>query len=176
MASGTLVKEGSSGSRVTNTHKSVEFIGEDITAEEAHLIDATIASSLATSQVESMIQTQSTGAGPLNLGERFEGTWELQQLRPFTGFSPTVNLESQVLFIGKFCSGTMLVGGPLPPLVPDDDKEEMGEVEGPPELGLDGSVPMSALDASVLDQADLFCMEEDPWDDMNLERNPWADS
>ena len=70
----------------------------------------------------------------------------------------------------------MLVGGPFPPLVSDDDKEEMGEVEGPPVLELDNSVPVSVLDALVLDRADLFCMEEDPWDDMDLERNLWADS
>ena len=56
----------------------------------------------------------------------------------------------------------MLVGGPFPPLVSDDDKEEMGEVEGPPALGLDDSVPMLVLDASVLDRADLFRMEENP--------------
>ena len=123
-----------------------------------------------------MLQTQSAGAGPSNLGERFEGTREPWQARPFTGFSPTVKLESQVLFTGKFRSGTMLVGGPLPPLVSDDDKEEMGEVEGPPVLGLDDAMPVSVVDASVLDWADLFCMEENPWDDMDLEMNPWADS
>ena len=53
---------------------SITFIGKDITAEEARLIDASIASSLATSRVESMLQTQSVGTGPSNLGERFEGT------------------------------------------------------------------------------------------------------
>ena len=64
---------------------------------------------------------------------------------------------------------------PTPPLV-EDDKEEMGEVEGPPVLGLDDLVPMLVVDASVLDRADLFCMEENPWDNMDLEMNPWADS
>ena len=34
-----------------------------------------------------------------------------------------------MLVAGKFCFGTMLVGGPLSPLV-DDGKEEVGEVEG----------------------------------------------
>ena len=43
----------------------------------------------------------------------------------------------------------MLAGGPLPPLV-DDDKEEMGEVEG---------VTVSMPDYSVLDRDDFFCME-----------------
>ena len=61
-------------SRVAQHPLSVTFIGEDITAEEARLIDAAIASSLATSRVESMLQTQSVGTGPSNLGERFEGT------------------------------------------------------------------------------------------------------
>ena len=100
---------------------------------------------------------------------------------------------------GKFCLGTLLLaGGPLPPLV-EDDKEEMGEVEGPG-LGLgDSVVPAPVLDVSVLDsaelfrmeedaepapvpvasvlgQVDLFHVEEDPWDDMDLEMNPWADS
>ena len=163
-------------SRVAQHPLSVTFIGEDITAEEARLIDAAIASSLATSRAESMLRTQSAGTGPSNLGERFEGTREPRLARPFTGFSPTVNLESQVLYTGKFRLGTMLVGGPLPPLVLDDDKEEMGEVEGAPVSALDDAVPAPVLDASVLDQADLFHMEEDPWDDMDLEMNPWADS
>ena len=95
---GTSDKEG--GSRTTQNPMSVTFIGEDITAEEACLIDAAIASSLATSRVKSMLWTQSAGAGPSNLGERFEGTWEPQQAMPFTGFSPTMNLESQVLYTG----------------------------------------------------------------------------
>ena len=81
---------------------------------------------------------------------------ELRQAGPFTGFSPTVNLESQVLVAGKFHLGTMLVGGPLPPLE-DDDKEEIGEVEG---------LLVSMPDYSVLDWSDLFCMEENPWDSM----------
>ena len=72
---------------------SVTFIGEDISVEEAHLIDAAIASSLPTNRVESMLRTQSAGAGPSNLREHFEGTREPQQARPFTGFSPTVNEE-----------------------------------------------------------------------------------
>ena len=37
-------------------------------------------------------------------------------------------------------------------------------------------MPAPVLDASVLGRADLFRVEEDPWDDMNLEMNPWADS
>ena len=45
-----------------------------------------------------------------------------------------------MLFTGKFRSGTMLVRGPLPPLVSDDEKEEMGEVGGPV-VGLGDSVP-----------------------------------
>ena len=49
---------------------SATFIGEDISAEEARLIDTAIASSVATNQVESMLRTQSAGAGPSNLGER----------------------------------------------------------------------------------------------------------
>ena len=102
MTSGTLDKEGGSGSRMAKMPKSVKFIGEDITAEEARLIDAAIASSLATSRVKSMLQTQSAGARPSNLGECFEGTQELRQARPFTGFSPTVNLELQVLVTSKF--------------------------------------------------------------------------
>ena len=155
---------------------SVTFIGKDISAKEARLIDAAIASSLATSRVESMLRTQSVGGSPSNHGERFEGTRELRPARPFTGFSPTVNLKSQVLYTGKFRSGTMLVGGPLPPLVSDDDKEEMGEVEGPPVSALDDAVPVSVVNALVLDRADLFRMEENPWDDMDLEMNPWADS
>ena len=73
--------------------RSVEFLGESITAEEACLVDAAIASSLATSQVESMLKTQSAGAASSNLQERFEGTREPRQSRPFTDFSPTVNLE-----------------------------------------------------------------------------------
>ena len=75
----------------------------------------------------------------------------------------------------------------------------MGEVEGPV-LGLGDSVPAPVVDVSVLDNADLYRMEEedavsvpvpaaselgqvdlfrveeDPWDDMDLEMNPWADS
>ena len=70
----------------------------------------------------------------------------------------------------------MLVGGPLPPLVSEDDKEEMGEVEGAPVSVLDIGVSVSVVDTSVLERADLFCMEENPWDDMDLEMNPWADS
>ena len=144
--------------------------------EEARLIDTAIASSVATNRVESKLRTQSAGSGPSTLPTRFEGTWEPRKARPFTGFLPTVNLELQVLVAGKFCLGTMLVGGPLPPLVSDDNKEEMGEVEGPPMLGFDDLVPVSVVDASVLDRADLFCMEENPGDDMDLEMNPWADS
>ena len=98
------------------------------------MINATIAGSVATNRVKSMLCTQSAGAGPSTIPTRFEGNWEPRQARPFTGFLPTVNLESQVLVAGKFCLGTMLVGGPLPPLVSDDDKEELGEVEGPPVL------------------------------------------
>ena len=185
--------------RIAQHPSSVTFIGEDITAEEARLIDAAIASSLATSRVESMLRTQSAGAGPSNIGERFEGTREPRLARPFTGFSPTVNLESQVLFTGKFRSGTMLVGGPPPPLVSDDEKEEMGEVEGAPMPAVNDVISAPVMDVSVLDRADLYRMEEDtesapvlgtsemgraglfrveedPWNDMDLETNPWADS
>ena len=71
-----------------------------------------------------------------------------------------------MLVAGKFCLGTMLVGGPLPPLV-DNDKEEIGEVEG---------LLVSVPDYSVLDRSDLFRMEENLWDDIaDLERNLWAD-
>ena len=57
---------------------------------------------------------------------------------------------------GKFRLGTLLLaGGPLPPLV-EDDKEEMGEVEGP---------PVSVPDYLVLDQDNLFRMEGNLWDD-----------
>ena len=98
---------------------------------------------------------------------------------------------------GKFRLGTLLLaGGPLPPLVEDDDKEETGVVEGLGDL-----VPAPVVDTSVLDNADLYHMEveedavsapvpatsevgrvdllrmeEDPWGDMDLEMNPWADS
>ena len=71
-------------------------------------------------------------------------------------------------------------------------------MEGPV-LGLGDSVPAPVVDVSVLDNADLFRMEEDavsapvpdasvlgradlfhveedPWGDMDLEMNPWADS
>ena len=161
------------------------------------MIDIAVASSLATDRVESMLRTQSAGAGPSNLGERFEGTREPRQAWGFTGFSPTVNEESRVLVTGKFRSGTLLLaGGPLPPLVEDNDKEETGVVEG-----LGDSVPAPVVDTSVLDNAglyhmeeeeedsvsapvpatsevgriDLSRMEEDPWGDMDLEMNPWAD-
>ena len=54
--------------------------------------------------------------------------------------------------------------------------EEMGEVEGALVSVLDDAVSAPVLDASVLDRADLFRMGEVPWDDMDLEMNPWADS
>ena len=173
------------------------FIGEDISAEEARLIDAAIASSVTTNRVESMLRTQTAGAGPSNLGERFEGTREPRQARVFTGFSPTVNEESQVLVTGKFRSGTLLLaGGPLPPLVEDDDKEETGVVEGLGDLVSPPVVDTAVLDnadlyhmeveedavsapvpaTSEVDRVDLLRMEEDPWGDMDLEMNPWADS
>ena len=152
------------GSHVGGASRSSDIFGESVNVEEACLmmeeaclIDAAIAGSVATNCVESMLRTQSAGAGPSTLPTRFKGTREPQQARPFTGFSPTVNLESHVLVTGKFCPGTMLVGGPLPPLVSDDDKEELGEVE---------RLPVSMPDYSVLDRADLFCMEENPWDSM----------
>ena len=136
--------------------------------EEARLIDTAIASSVATNRVESKLRTQSAGSGPSTLPTRFEGTWEPRKARPFTGFLPTVNLELQVLVAGKFCLGTMLVGGPLPPLVLDEDKEELGEVEGP---------PVWVPDYSVLYRDNLFCMEGNLWDHItDLEKNPWADA
>ena len=153
------------GSQVGGTFKSLEFIRESVNEEEAHLIDAAIASSVSTNRVENMLCTQSAGAGPSTLPECFEGTREPQPARPFAGFSPTVNQESRILVAGKFCSGTMLVGGPLPPLE-EDDKEDMGEVEGPIVL-----MP----DYAVLYRDDLYLMEGNPWADAkNLEANPWA--
>ena len=196
-SSGTKEAEvATAGSHVVGFSRSADVFGESVAAEEACLIDAAIASLVTTNRVKSMLCTQSARAGPSSLPTRFEGTREPRQVRPFTGFSPTVNEESRVLVTGKFHSGTLsLAGGPLPPLVEDDDKEETGEVEG-----LGDSVPAPVVDVSVLDNAelyhmeeedvvsvpvpvaselgrvDLFCVEEDPWDDMDLEMNPWADS
>ena len=106
MALGTSDKEGGSGSQVARTFETVQLLREDVAAEEACLIDAAIVSSVTT--------IQSAGACPSNIEERFEGTRELQPSRCFTGFSPTVNQESRVLVKGKFCLGTLFVGGPPP--------------------------------------------------------------
>ena len=58
----------------------------------------------------------------------------------------------------------MLFGGPLPPL--EDDKEDMGEVEG---------VVVSMPDNSVLDQSELYLMEGNPWaNSEDIEANLWA--
>ena len=48
-ALGTLEKDSGCGPWMAKTLKSVDFFGEDITAEEACLVDAAIASSLVTS-------------------------------------------------------------------------------------------------------------------------------
>ena len=141
-----------SGSRV-GAFSSSDISGESVNTEEVRLINAAIASLVATNHVESMLRTQSAGAGPSTLPTHFEGTREPQQARPFTGFSPTVNQESRVLVAGKFCLGTMLlVGGPLPPLG-EDEKEDMGEVEG---------ATVSMPDYSVLDRDNLYIMEGNP--------------
>ena len=77
VAAGNAGKDADAGgSRVPKVFKSVEFVGKDLDAEEARLIDAAIASSVSTNRVESMLRTQSAGAGPSNLQERFEGTRE----------------------------------------------------------------------------------------------------
>ena len=55
----------------------MEFFGESVDAEEARLIDAAIASSVSTNCVESMLHTQSAGAGLSTLPMHFEGTQEL---------------------------------------------------------------------------------------------------
>ena len=62
--------------------------------------------------------------------------------------------------------GTLLLaGGPLPPLG-EDEKEDVGEVEG---------ATVSMPDYSVLDRDNLFIMEGNPWVDAgDLEANPWA--
>ena len=177
------------GSRVVGASRSMDVLGESVTAEEARMIDAAIASSVATNRVESMLRTQSAGAGPSALPTRFEGTREPRQARPFVGFSPTVNQESRVLVTGMFRSGTMLLaGGPLPPLAEDDEKEEMGEVEGPVlELGdsvldsvelfhMEEDAESVLVPAASLSRVNLSRVEEDPWGEMDLEMNPWADS
>ena len=56
--------------------RSSDIFGESVTAEEARLIDAAITSSVATNRVDSMLRTQSAGAGPSTLPTRFEGTRE----------------------------------------------------------------------------------------------------
>ena len=58
-----------SGLHVSKSFQLTVFIGEDIDAEEAQLIDAAIASSVSTNRVESMLRTQSAGAGPSTLPE-----------------------------------------------------------------------------------------------------------
>ena len=104
----------SGGSCVAKRFKSVEFIGEDVEAEEARLIHVAIACSVSSSRIESMLRTQSAGAGSSNFPEHFQGTWDPQPSKPFAGFPPTVNLELMVLVKGKFCLGTVLVGGLSP--------------------------------------------------------------
>ena len=56
----------------------MEFIGEDIDAEEGRLLDAALANSMSTQGVESMLRTQSAVTNPSRLGECFEGTWDPQ--------------------------------------------------------------------------------------------------
>ena len=94
-------------------------------------------------------RSRCAGAGPSRLTEQFEGN---RDLRSFAGFLPTASLESRRVVAGKFCLGTLFIGGPPPPL---KEKEVIkGEAAG---------IVVLTLDITVVDQGFLLAMEESLW-------------